>query len=123
MEEIKKIEELDKKIDNLNINMGKLTTKIEMQERTMTHLVENLGKLTTYIEKTNENDKKIDALFKKLDYMNEKGTKNCPVNVQRISKLEHELERLQNYILYVAIAVILQFLGVLVHIIDKHINF
>ena len=117
-----KIEELDRKIDALNINVGKLTTKIDMQEKTMSKLSEGLDKLTTYIERTNENDKKITAIFRKLEAINEHGTKNCPVNEQRIRKLEEDFRRLQNYLIYVVIAVLLQLLGVVVHTIDKHIH-
>lgn len=119
----KKIDELDRKIDNINISLGKITTKIDIQEKTMLKLTESMGKLTTYIEKTNENDKKIETLFMKLDRINELGTKNCPVNIQRLKSLEKRISRIENYLIYVVLAVILQFLGIFVHMIDKHIHF
>lgn len=119
----KKIDELDRKIDNINVSLGKITTKIDIQEKTMLKLTESMGKLTTYIEKTNENDKKIETLFMKLDRINELGTKNCPVNIQRLKALEKRVNRIESYLIYVALAVILQFLGIFVHMLDKHIHF
>ena len=117
-----RIEELDKKIDQLNLNVAQLTTKIDIQEKSMVKLMEGLDKLTTYIEKTNENNKKIDTLFRMVDRINNNGTKNCPVNVERINKLEKQMERLNNWLITVIIAVILQFLGIVVHFIDKNIH-
>ena len=120
---MEKLNELDKKIDNLNINVAKLNTKIAEQDKTMGKLMEGLDKLTTYIEKTNENNKKIDTLFRMIDRINANGTKHCPVNVERINKLEKQMERLNNWIITVVIAVILQFLGIIVHFVDKNIHF
>ncbi len=117
-----KIEELDKKIDTLNLNVAQLTTKIEIQEKTMVKLMEGLDKLTTYIEKTNENNKKIDTLFRMIDRINSNGTKHCPVNIERINKLEKQMQQLNAYFMGILIAVVLQFLGIIVHFIDKNIH-
>ena len=117
-----KIEELDKKIDTLNLNVAQLTTKIEIQEKSMVRLMEGLDKLTTYIEKTNENNKKIDTLFRMIDRINSNGTKNCPVNIERINKLEKQMQQLNAYFIGILIAVVLQFLGIIVHFIDKNIH-
>lgn len=118
-----KIEELDQKIDKLNIAVTQLNTKIDIQEKSMVKLMEGLDKLTTYIEKTNENNKKIDTLFKMIDRINTNGTKHCPVNIDRINKLEAQMQRLNNWLIGIMIAVMLQFLGVIVHMIDKHVHF
>ena len=117
-----RIEELDRKIDQLNLNVAQLNTKIDIQEKSMVKLMEGLDKLTTYIEKTNENNKKIDTLFKMIDRINTNGTKNCPLNINRIDKVEKRLDRLEGFIIYIMIAILLQFLGVIVHLVDKHIH-
>ena len=121
MEE-RKIEELDQKIDRLTLNVTQLTTKIDIQEKSMVKLMEGLDKLTTYIEKTNENNKKIDTLFKMVDRINTNGTKNCPLNINRIDKVEKRLDRLEGFIIYIIIAILLQFLGIVTHLVDKHIH-
>ncbi len=121
MEE-RKIEELDQKIDRLTLNVTQLTTKIDIQEKSMVKLMEGLDKLTTYIEKTNENNKKIDTLFKMVDRINTNGTKNCPLNINRIDKVEKRLDRLEGFIIYIIIAILLQFLGIVIHLVDKHIH-
>jgi len=121
-----KIDELDAKLDKLNINVAQLTTKIDMQENSMTKMMEGLNKLTTYIERTNENDKKINTLFKKLDNINDNGTKNCPVNIQRIDTLNKKLaetnkriDNLDRWLIGGLITLAFQFLFIIIHFLDK----
>jgi len=114
-----KIDELDAKIDKLNLNVATLATKIDVHENSMVKVMEGLDKLTTYVEKTNENNKKITAT-------NSNGTKNCPVNIQRIEDLNtkiietnRRIDNLDRWLIGGLITLAFQFLFIIIHFLDK----
>jgi len=121
-----KIDELDAKIDKLNLNVATLATKIDVHENSMVKVMEGLDKLTTYVEKTNENNKKITALFKQVENINSNGTKNCPVNIQRIEDLNtkiietnRRIDNLDRWLIGGLITLAFQFLFIIIHFLDK----
>jgi len=116
------IDELDSRLDELSKSMAIMSNDLKRQSEIIEKLSSNFEKLTVYIEKTNENDRKIETLFKKLDYIRENGTNNCAVNINRIDTLEENFKKISSYLISTIIAVLLQFFGVVIYIIDKHIK-
>ena len=110
-----RIEELDRKIDELTRNVAVINNTLSTQEKSITKLSEGIEKLMMYIEKTNENDKKIEKLFKLYESLRKNGTENCPVQIERIKRLEASLKKSEGIILSLIIAIILQFIGEILH--------
>jgi len=121
-EELKNdLKSLDKRIDGITENLITLNEQFKTQNTIIGKLEASLERLTVYIERTKENDRKIDTLFKKLDNIYANGTKNCPMNRQKIDDIEKRLDALNRYLIGLAITLITMFLGILVHLIDKHL--
>jgi len=116
------INDLDKRLDELSQSMAVMSNNLEVQGKSIEKLTESFQKLAVFIERTNDNGKKIEAIFKKLDEINEKGTKNCPVNSQRITTCESRVDKLANYAIGALLAVAMQFLAILVFIIEKQVK-
>jgi len=120
------IHELDNRIDKLQTSVEIMMRDIKKQGEAIEKLIEHSRNLTIYIERTNENDKKITALFKKFDTIYMEGTKHCPVNMQRITEVEHRIERtnkrlddLNKWLVGALITIALQFLYIIVHVVEK----
>jgi len=121
-EELKNdIKSLDKRIDGITENLITLNEQFKTQNTIIGKLETSLERLTIFIERTKENDKKIETLFKKLDNIYSNGTKNCPMNRQKIEDIEKRLDALNRYLIGLAITLITMFLGIMVHLIDKHL--
>jgi len=116
------VNDLDKRLDELSQSMAVMSNNLEVQGKSIEKLTESFQKLAVFIERTNDNGKKIEAIFKKIDVINEKGTKNCPVQDQRLTTCENRVDKLANYAIGALLAVALQFLGILVFLIERHIN-
>ncbi len=117
-----RIEELDRKIDDLTKNVAVINSTLSTQEKSIAKLSEGIEKLMMYIEKTNENDKKIEKLFKLYESIRKNGVELCPVQLERIKRLEASLKKAEGIIISLIIAIILQFIGELLHY-AAHIKF
>ena len=122
------IKELDARIGKMSESLAVMNSNVSRQGEVIDKLVSNFERLTIFIEKTNENNKKIDVLFKKYDFVYEKGTKNCLVHKEKMNNLEDDIatinnriDNLQKILLGVGIGVAMQFLGLLVYLIKMHI--
>jgi len=73
-----------------------------------------------YIERTNENDKKIEKLEKMCQNIYNNGTKNCPVNSQRLDILEKRMATTNKYIFGMVVFVITEFIYLLVFLATHH---
>ena len=124
---MEKIDELDKKIDELTKSVAVINTTIKEQgkninrmESTLDKVVNVIQEVAVYIERTNENDKKIAKLEEKCNEIYNNGTKNCPVNTQRLDFLEKKMATTNKYIFGMVVFVITEFIYLLVFLATHH---
>jgi len=122
-----KIDELDKKIDELTKNVAVISTTMKEQgknlnrmEGTLEKVVDVIQDVAVYIERTNENDKKIDKLFELYNGIYNDGVKQCPVNMQRIDTLEKKTAMTNKYIFGMVVFVVTEFIYLLIFIALHH---
>jgi len=63
------IKELDDRLGEMAKSLAVMNNNVNRQAKVIDKLVASFDKLTVFIERTNENDKKISALFKKVDFL------------------------------------------------------
>ena len=117
----KDYQELLKRISDVDTNIGKLQYEMSGYKDDMTSVKDNMEKLVIYIERTRANDDKIKVLFSKVNKIENEGTKNCPVNINRLDRLEKRLDKLDKYLITAILAVVAQLFMLIVHFIDKRI--
>ncbi len=117
----KDYQELLKRISNVDTNIGQLKFEMASYKEDMTAVKDGMEKLVIYIERTRANDDKIKVLFHKVNEIEEHGTKNCPVNINRLDRLEKRLDKLDKYLITAILAVVAQLFMLIVHLLDKHI--
>ena len=117
----KDYQELLKRISDIDTNIGKLQYEMSGYKDDMTSVKDNMDKLVIYIERTRANDDKIKVLFHKVNEIEEHGTKNCPVNISRLDRLEKRLDKLDKYLITAILAVVAQLFMLIIHFIDKRI--
>ncbi len=122
------IEEIKEDLTALKTDIAVMNLNISKQGEVLDKLSEAFAKLSIFVEKTNENDKKISALFSKLDNIYNNGTKNCPVQQKAIKYLEDDIiktnkriDEIQKALISVVIAIVLQFVGLIIYLIERHI--
>ena len=117
----KDYQELLKRISDVDTNIGQIKFEMASYKEDMASVKDNMDKLVIYIERTRANDDKIKVLFHKVNEIEEHGTKNCPVNINRLDRLEKRLDKLDKYLITAILAVIAQLFMLIVHFIDKRI--
>jgi len=124
---MEKIDELDKKIDELAKNVAIISTSMKEQrkdinrmEGTLDKVVNVIQEVAVYIERTNENDKKIEKLEKMYQNIYNNGTKNCPINAQRLDILEKRMAMTNKYIFGMVVFVVTEFIYLLIFIALHH---
>ena len=122
------IAEIKDNLNKLQTSMAVMQSSIDRQNETLDKLTEAFSQLSIYVEKTNQNDEKINILFKKLDTVYENGTRNCPIHTEKMTAFEKELKRqsarldnLQKVLVGFAVGVGMQFFGIIIYMIEKHI--
>ena len=124
---MEKIDELDKKIDELTKNVAVISTTMKEQgkninkmEGTLSKVVDVIQNVAVYIERTNENDKKIEKIDKFCQNVYNTGTKSCPVNTQRIDMLEKKMAMTNKYIFGMVVFVVTEFVYLLIFLAIHH---
>ena len=117
----KDYQELLKRISTIDTNIGKLQYEMSGYKDDMTSVKDGMEKLVVYIERTRANDDKIKVLFHKVNEIEDNGTKNCPVNISRIDRLEKRLDKLDKYLITAILAIVTQVFILIVHLLDKYI--
>ena len=117
----KDYQELLNRISTIDTNIGKLQFEMGSYKEDMAYVKDGMEKLVVYIERTRANDDKIKVLFHKVNEIEEHGTKNCPVNINRLDRLEKRLDKLDKYLITAILAVVAQLFILIVHLLDKHI--
>ena len=83
------------KLNKLETSLAVMQSSIDRQSEAINKLTETTTQLSVYIEKTNQNDDKITAIFKKLDHISAHGTQMCPVHNERLEAFEKELRSIK----------------------------
>lgn len=117
----KDYQELLNRISDIDNNIIKLNFEMGSYKEDMSVVKESMEKLVIYIERTRENDDKIRILFSKLNKIENEGTKNCPVSIEKINRLKERIDRLDRYLVYAMLTIIFQLLILLLHFLDPRI--
>jgi len=112
--------EIKESINTITKDIAVMNSNLQRQGEIIEKLTESFTKLAIVIERTDENTKKIDTLFLKIDELYTKGTKNCPVNSQKLEALESKVDKMWNYFVGILISVLLQFIATLVYFVEHH---
>jgi CII-binding regulator of phage lambda lysogenization HflD len=115
------IAEIKEDLNRLQTSMAVLQAGLDKQNETLDRLSEAFAQLSVYVEKTNQNDTKIQTLFKKLDNIYENGTKNCPVNIEKLNIMQKRIDSLNRIIILELLFLASQFVFLLIFLIEKKV--
>ena len=115
------ISEIKQDIAELKTSVAVMSNTLDKQSEAINELTKAFSQLAVFMQKTEENNRRITDVEHDIKKVYHEGTKNCPLNMNRLSRLEKRLEYLDKVLVGVAITVLMQFIGILVFLIEKHI--